>query len=147
MLIKLTNQAIADPESNKLLMIMETDASATLRFMKKLTVKQTDYNIDRAYKEYEPDPEEKLEFRDLDQLTLQMKMGPMETITHHVQHRFNTAKAEFEQNQKILNDIVRALQIKNPSLISQILKQVKVAEHQDRHVTEIDWDGNEDREE
>ena len=43
---------------------------------------------------------------------------------------------------------MRALQIKNPSLISQILKQVKVAEHQDRHVTEIDWDGNEvDREE
>ena len=63
----------------------------------------------------------------------------METITHHVQHRFNTAKAEFEQNQKILNDIVRALQIKNPSLIAQILKQLKNLGPSE----EIDWDGNE----
>jgi hypothetical protein len=39
MLIKLTNQAISDSETNKLQMIMNTDSTATLRFLKKLTVK------------------------------------------------------------------------------------------------------------
>ena len=89
MLIKLTNQAISDSETNKLQMIMNTDSTATLRFLKKLTVKQSGPNN-------EPAPDDTFEFRDLDQLTLQLKMGPMETITHHVQHRFNTAKAEYE---------------------------------------------------
>ena len=95
MLIKLTNSSINDPDSNKLQMIMNTDSTATLRFIKKLTVAKDLTNNKLKQQE---DPDDSIDFKDLDQLTLKMDMGPMETITHHVQHRFNLAKAEFEQN-------------------------------------------------
>ena len=81
MLIKLTNSSINDPESNKLQMIMNTDSTATLRFIKKLTVGKDQSNNKLKQQE---DPEDSIDFKDLDQLTLKMDMGPMETITTSV---------------------------------------------------------------
>ena len=53
MLIKLTNSSINDPESNKLQMIMNTDSTATLRFIKKLTVAKDFSNNKLKQQEFE----------------------------------------------------------------------------------------------
>lgn len=60
MLIKFFNQAIEDPEQYKLMMIMNSDSTANLKFIKMLPFKQ------------------------LEQLSLKFKLGEMDAIQKHV---------------------------------------------------------------
>lgn len=56
----------------RLFMIMETDGSATLRFIKSIQ-----------------------NFKELEQLRLTLSLGAMEKITQNVQFRYNYALAEY----------------------------------------------------
>lgn len=65
MLIKLCDMTIMHPEENKLVMVMNTDSTATLAFIKKLA------------------------FKDMEQLSMTLRMGDMNVITKHVQYDYN----------------------------------------------------------
>ena len=93
-----------DPEASlpesifKLFMVMNTDGSATLRFIKSI-----------------------LEFKDLEQLSLDLKLGEMSAITDNVQYRYNYSLAEYQANMARLENLVRKVNEKNPSMIVQML--------------------------
>jgi hypothetical protein len=74
MLIKLFNQAIEDPEQFKLVMIMNSDSSANLKFIKSLPFKQ------------------------LEQLCLRFKLGEMDAIQKHVVFRYKLIRHELNEN-------------------------------------------------
>jgi Centriolar protein SAS N-terminal len=67
MLIKLINQCIEDPEQFKCILIMNSDSTATLKIFKVL------------------------EFKSLDQLTITLKLGDVETLKKHVSFRYKIA--------------------------------------------------------
>ena len=81
MIIKLINNAITDLDGFKVLMIMNSDGSAHLKFLKIL------------------------EYKALDQLTLPMKLGDMDVIQKHIAHRYKTAKTELAESKARLNDL------------------------------------------
>jgi hypothetical protein len=96
MLIKFFNQAIEDPEQYKLMMIMNSDSSANLKFIKMLPFKQ------------------------LEQLSLKFKLGEMDAIQKHVVFRYKLIRHELNENQGKLQEVCSILKLKNPSLITQI---------------------------
>ena len=68
MLIKLINNAITMQDTYKINMIMNSDGTGTMHFLKKL------------------------EYKTLDQLQLTMKLGDTDVINKHVAHRYNVGK-------------------------------------------------------
>ena len=104
MLIKLLNQAIEDPEQFKLVMIMNSDASANLKFIKILPFKQ------------------------LEQLSLKFKLGEMDAIQKHVVFRYKLIRYELNENQAKLQDVCNILKLKNPSLITQINQAAMISQ-------------------
>lgn len=104
MLIKLVNNAITMQDTYKAIMIMNSDGTGTLRFLKIL------------------------EYKTLDQLSLTMKLGDTDVINKHVAHRFKVCKNQLTENVQRLDDIVAILKAKNPSLISQINKAAAISQ-------------------
>ena len=96
MLIKLINQSIVEPETNKIEMIMNSDSTATLKF----------YKI--------------LDFKVLEQLSLNMKLGDAEVINDHVAFQYKLVKKKMNDMKSKLEEIVQIIKDKNPSLIYQI---------------------------
>lgn len=74
MLIKLINNAITQQDTFKVMMIMNSDGTGTLRFLKIL------------------------EYKTLDQLSLTMKLGDTETINKHASHRYRVCKSQLTEN-------------------------------------------------
>lgn len=103
MLIKLINNAITMQDTYKVIMIMNSDGTGTMRFLKIL------------------------DFKTLDQLSLTMKLGDTDIINKHASHRFKVAKNQLQENMQRLEDIVSILKAKNPSLISQINKAAMIS--------------------
>jgi hypothetical protein len=68
MLIKLVNNAITMQDMFKVIMIMNSDGTATLSFLKIM------------------------DFKTLDQLSLKMKLGDTDVINKHVSHRYKMGK-------------------------------------------------------
>ena len=104
MLIKLVNNAITMPDNFQVKMIMNSDGTAMLTFLKIM------------------------EFKKLEQLTLQMKLGDTDVINKHVSHRYKVGKNTLMDNMQRLDDIVNILKAKNPSLISTINKAVTISD-------------------
>jgi hypothetical protein len=75
MLIKFFNQTIEEPDQYKLVMIMNSDSTANLKFIKILPFKQ------------------------LEQLSLKFKLGEMDAIQKHVVFRYKLIRHELTENQ------------------------------------------------
>jgi hypothetical protein len=103
MLVKLLNGCIEDPEHFKCLLIINTDSSATLKILKDL------------------------EFKTLEQLSLNLRLGDQDQINRQVSHRFKLSKLLLRQNQARLQQVAQILKLKNPSLIAQINKQAIIS--------------------
>ena len=104
MLIKLINNAITMQDTYKVNMIMNSDGTGTMHFLKKL------------------------EYKTLDQLQLTMRLGDTEVINKHVAHRYKVGKSALIKNMQRLDDIVVMLKDKNPSLINQINKAAMISQ-------------------
>lgn len=74
MLIKLINNAITMQDTYKVIMIMNSDGTSLLSFLKIL------------------------EYKTLDQLSLTLKLGDTDVINRHVAHRYRVAKNSFKEN-------------------------------------------------
>ena len=81
-------------------MIMNSDGTALLTFLKLM------------------------QFKKLEQLSLQMKLGDTDVINKHVSHRYKVGKNTLLENIQRLDEIVGILKAKNPSLITTINKAV-----------------------
>ena len=68
-----------------MIMVMNTDSTATLAFIKKLP------------------------FKDLEQLHLTMRMGDMSVITKHVQYDYNMIRYQTSGNINRLKSIIKAI--------------------------------------
>ena len=77
-------------------MIMNSDSSANLKFIKTLPFKQ------------------------LEQLSLKFRLGEMDAIQKHVVFRYKLIRYELNENQTKLQEVCNILKLKNPSLITQI---------------------------
>jgi hypothetical protein len=75
-------------------MIMNSDSSARLKFIKTLPFKQ------------------------LEQLSLKFKLGEMDAIQKHVVFRYKLISHELKENQAKLQEVCNILKLKNPSLIT-----------------------------
>ena len=75
MLIKLVNSCIEDPEHFKGVMIMNTDGTALLKIFKIL------------------------DFKQLEQVSLPLKLGDVESINKHVGFRYKLARHHLRENQ------------------------------------------------
>ena len=84
-------------------MIMNSDSTATLKFVKIIKSKK-----------------DKIKFKEIEQLSLNLKLGDMDEINRHVSFRYKLAKYDLMKSQSQLNDILAILKLKNPSLIAQI---------------------------
>ena len=91
MLIKLINQAIDDSNQYKVMMIMNTDATATVNFMRLLEFKQPDAlkelnsklkqkEISQEYYEMQMKKMQIIHLKHLEQLSLVFKLGDWEAI-------------------------------------------------------------------
>ena len=88
-------------EEFKAVMIMNSDSTATLRFIKVVKSKK-----------------DKITFKEIEQLSLNLKLGDMDEINRHVSYRYKLAKYDLMRSKQQLNDILSILKSKNPSLIS-----------------------------
>lgn len=104
MLIKLVNNAITMQDMFKVIMIMNSDGTATMSFLKIM------------------------DFKTLDQLSLKMKLGDTDVINKHVSHRYKMAKNSLMDNLQRLDEIVGILKAKNPSLIHSINKAAMISQ-------------------
>lgn len=97
MLIKLCDTTIMENDLNKLIMIMNTDSTATLLFVKKilLPAEETNRQLTSEQKEEE---KKRREFKDLKQLDLTLRMGDMNVINQHVQYNYNMIKHATENS-------------------------------------------------
>lgn len=74
MIIKLINNAITMQDTFKVIMVMNSDGTSSLSFFKIL------------------------EYKQLDQLTLTLKLGDTDVINRHVSHRYKMAKYSLQDN-------------------------------------------------
>lgn len=74
MLIKLINNSITNPDTFKAIMVINSNGTGTLKFFKIL------------------------DFKSLDQLTLNMKLGDADLINSHVSHRYKQIRSSLEIN-------------------------------------------------
>jgi len=80
---------------------MNSDSTATLRFIKIIKSKK-----------------EKIKFKEIEQLNLNLKLGDMDEINRHVGYRYKLAKYDLMRSKQQLADILSILKLKNPSLIA-----------------------------
>lgn len=91
-------------DTYKVKMIMNSDGTGTMRFLKIL------------------------DYKTLDQLSLVMKLGDTDVINKHVSHRYKVSKNQLSENMQRLDDIVQILKAKNPTMISQINKAASISQ-------------------
>lgn len=108
MLIKLLNNSITEvgkePSQYFCQLFMSSDSSATFRI------------------------EQKLEFRQVMMLQIQMKLGDEDEINNHVIYKYQIVNHQLLESQKKLDQICDILKLKNPSLIYQINKAARIDE-------------------
>ena len=139
MIIKLLNAVIEDPNISKIFMIMNTDSTATVNFMKLLEFKQPDQlkelnmklknkEISQEYFDMQMTKIQIIELKHLEQLSLVFKLGDWEAIQKHVEFRYKIIRNELLSNEAKLKEVVSIVKMKNPSLISQINKAAMISE-------------------
>lgn len=139
MIIKLINGVIEEPNINKVFMIMNTDSTATVNFMKLLEFKQPDQmkdlnlklknkEISQEHYEMQMTKIQVINLKHLEQLSLIFKLGDWEALQKHVEFRYKIIRNELMTNEAKLKEVVNIVKMKNPSLISQINKAAMISE-------------------
>lgn len=85
-------------------MIMNSDSTSNLKFIKVLPFKQ------------------------LEQLSLKCRLGEMDAIQKHVVFRYKLIRYELNENQAKLQEVCNILKLKNPSLITQINQAAMISQ-------------------
>lgn len=103
MLIKLITNSIDDQEHFRCVLIMNSDSSATLTF----------FQI--------------LEFKSLNLLSFNLKLGDSDEINKHVAFKYKLISYNLQRSREKLNEVCSILKSKNPSLITQINKAAMIS--------------------
>jgi len=103
MLIKLISNSISDQEHFRCVLIMNSDATATLTF----------YQI--------------MSFKSLNILSLNMKLGDTDEINKHVSFKYKLVSHQLAESKRKLEEVCNILKLKNPSLIAQINKAAMIS--------------------
>lgn len=103
MLIKLITNSIDDQEHFRCVLIMNSDSSATLTF----------FQI--------------LEFKSLNLLSINLKLGDSDEINKHVAFKYKLISYNLQRSRAKLEEVCNILKSKNPSLITQINKAAMIS--------------------